>query len=373
MNILFLDQFSDLGGAQQCLLDLLPAIQQQGWNAHVAAPGDGPLVARVKALGFTADRVPSGPFSSGKKSAGDVLRFAFEWPRLTGRIRELADRYQIELLYVNGPRLLPAAAQSQMPIIFHCHNYLASGSPEWLVGRALRKSRATVIASCDFVAKPLRKYMAAERVHTVYNGVKEALNNGRARHDRTVGVVGRIAPEKGQAEFIQAVKILIERRIDCRFQICGGPLFGDREASAYYERVRALATGLPVEFVTWQSDIGGVLRGLDLLVVPSVAPEATPRVILEAYSASVPVVAFRSGGIPEIVQNDQTGFLIDEPSPRALADKIEALLQSPERLRQAAEAGRQLWQRQFMLDRCQREIVNLCNTVQMSAVADTAR
>ena len=40
MNILFLDQFSDLGGAQRCLLDLLPAVIERGWRAHVAAPGE---------------------------------------------------------------------------------------------------------------------------------------------------------------------------------------------------------------------------------------------------------------------------------------------------------------------------------------------
>ena len=41
MNILFLDQYSDLGGAQACLLDLMPAIQAQGWSAQAVLPGHG--------------------------------------------------------------------------------------------------------------------------------------------------------------------------------------------------------------------------------------------------------------------------------------------------------------------------------------------
>src|SRR5579859_8167135 len=51
MTILFLDQFSDLGGAQRCLLDLLPAVRDRGWRAHVAAPGDGPLRTHAEKLG----------------------------------------------------------------------------------------------------------------------------------------------------------------------------------------------------------------------------------------------------------------------------------------------------------------------------------
>lgn len=363
MNILFLDQFSDLGGAQQCLLDLLPAIQQEGWNAHVAMPGEGALFARVKALGITADSVPGGPFSSGKKSLVDVMRFALEWRRVSACIGELLNRYSVDLLYVNGPRLLPAAAAHPLPAVFHCHSYVPHGPSQWLMRRALRKTRATVIASCHFVADPLRKSVARDRLRVIYNGVGELSPRHNTVQSPTAGIVGRIAPEKGHLEFVEAIRILAARKVDCRYLICGAPLFGDRKASAYYERVRSLAAGLPVEFVGWQSEIGGVLAGVDLLVVPSVVSEATPRVILEAYSAGVPVVAFRSGGIPEILEDGRTGFLIDECSPGALADRIELLLKAPETLQQAADEARTLWRQRFTLDRYRREVVALCRAI----------
>ena len=92
MNILFLDQFSDLGGAQRCLLDLLPAVRERGWRAHVAAPGDGELRGRAVALGAEFHPIRCGPYESGNKSMGDFARFAAELPRLAREIARLAVR-----------------------------------------------------------------------------------------------------------------------------------------------------------------------------------------------------------------------------------------------------------------------------------------
>src|SRR5215469_13254019 len=120
MNILCLDQFSDLGGAQRCLLDLLPALVRAGWSTHVAAPGSGPLAEIAVALGATADSIPCGRYSSGRKTSREMARFAFE-------IRRLVRCYQADLLYVNGPRLLPAAALAALrgpPMLFHSHSFL---------------------------------------------------------------------------------------------------------------------------------------------------------------------------------------------------------------------------------------------------------
>ena len=82
MKILFLDQYSDLGGAQHCLLDLMPALAWAGWEALVAIPGDGPLVERVRKLGVSRRTLPLGSYRSYKKSIWDVVRFAAATPKL---------------------------------------------------------------------------------------------------------------------------------------------------------------------------------------------------------------------------------------------------------------------------------------------------
>jgi glycosyltransferase involved in cell wall biosynthesis len=367
MTILFLDQFSDLGGAQRCLLDLLPAVRDRGWRAHVAAPGEGQLRERALELGSEYHTIQCGPYESGRKSAGDVLRFAMELPRLAQQIRRLARATAADIVYVNGPRLLPAAIFSPAPVVFHCHSYLGKGYAAALAGASL--SGATVIASCRFVAEPLRPFVA--RAEFCSTGCRACLvlpEKSQHRLDSLcyIGVIGRIAQEKGQLTFIQAARML---PANYRFVICGAPLFGDAAAEQYFNTVREAATGLPVEFTGWQEDVNAILSKLDLLVVPSEPHEATTRVILEAYAAGVPVVASASGGIPEVLADGETGFLVPPNNPVRLAARIREALSDPARLKTIAANGHAAWRERFTLDQYQRRILNILERVGSKARA----
>ena len=363
MNVLILDQFSELGGAQLCLLDLIPAFCRRGWQVHVAAPGDGPLAQECRERGATFDPLPGTPYSRGRKSPADVIRFALNLPRLRHAIRTLIRRYDARLLYVNGPRLLPAASAASIPVLFHCHSLLRQRYAAWLAGRSLRAAAATVIANCHFVARPLRSWLVLSRLYVVYNGVPESpyphrpfVEDGTWR----IGMIGRIAPEKGQALFLDAARLLVKFGPPCRFVICGDALSSDRATAAYAARVRELAAGLPVEFTGWRSDVYPVLANLDLLVVPSLSGEATTRVILEAYAAGVPVVATASGGIPEVVADGQTGALAPRFTPYALANRIHALMTGPpERLHELSANARATWRERFSLELYQSRIAGI--------------
>src|SRR5689334_5877123 len=108
MKLLLLDQFSDPGGAQQGLLDLLPGIRERRWEAVVGLPGEGELFERVRQAGFPVERLDCGPYASGRKSAADVARFFRDTPRLVRQVRGMAAG--ADLVYINGPRLLPGAS-----------------------------------------------------------------------------------------------------------------------------------------------------------------------------------------------------------------------------------------------------------------------
>jgi glycosyltransferase involved in cell wall biosynthesis len=376
MKILFLDQYSDLGGAQLCLLDLMPAVAWAGWQALVAVPGNGPLVGRLREMRVAVESLPLGSYRSHQKSAWDVVRFALSTPRLVLAIRRLVKRFQPDLIYVNGPRLLPAArlARRGKPLLFHCHSRIEQRLAVRTAGRALQPSRATVIACCRFAVEPLLPYVAAECVHIVYNGVS---GSSRPPARKTpgggfhIGLVGRIAPEKGHADFLQAGRLLNDTLPNCRFVICGEALFADGVSKEYRQTLDKLAEGLPVEFLGWRDDVYEVLGRLDLLIVPSTREPATTRVVMEAYSSGLPVVAYPTGGIPEILIDEQTGFLVNPMGPRALAARILRLvLQQPERLEAAGAAGHALWLERFRVERYQREVIEILARTMGVALAE---
>ena len=356
MKILVLDQFSVPGGAQQALLETLPAFRGRGWQTTVGLPGNGELFGRIQQLGFETAQVSCGPYRSGSKSAIDLCRFAIDTPRLAAQVRRLAAG--MDLVYVNGPRLLPGVALAgvEAPVLFQAHSYLPPGGTRELAGRALRRLGASIVAVCEFVAKPWTEWVPRERVHVIYNGVGGPAAPVWRGAGRVAGCIGRIAPEKGQVEFLQAARFILRSLPDARFVIHGTPLFGEPTAEQYAQRLRAAAAGLPVEFAGWSSDIYTAFAGLDVLLVPSMAQEATTRVILEAFAAGVPVIAFRSGGIPEILDHGRTGWLADSAEQMA-ALAIEAL-GNPRLAAQVSAAGRLEWERRFTQQRLHRELLD---------------
>jgi len=371
MNLLFLDQYSDLGGAQRCFLDAAPALLAHGVTLACGLPGEGPFAAALRAARATVYYVPCGPFSHGRKTAADMVRFLWQFPRATRRIRRLVDRHATGVLYVNGPRVLAQAARAvgkECRILFHCHHRLEHAPAEWLVRRVLRNGRITVVAPCRFAAEPWLDSIPEGRLHIVPNCSPERPYRDpreRAGAEWRVGIIGRVCPEKGQAEFLAAARLLSQSSLQYRFVVCGAALFQDRRASEYEARLAALARGLPVEFIGWRDDIDPVLRELDLLVVPSQAPEAQPRVILEAFAAGVPVVSVSSGGILELIGDGLNGFLAPAAEPTLLARRIAAAIaEGRDGLARVAEQARKRWERLHRPAAFQQRIIEVVESLE---------
>jgi glycosyltransferase involved in cell wall biosynthesis len=351
MRILFIEQFSELGGGQRNLLDLLPAVIERGWKATVAAPGEGPLFEKAREIGAYTARIGIGEYSSGRKNAKDAARFVLD----TIALGRWIAHQDFDLLSVGGARLMPAAARGAIaghgskkvvrPVIFQAQHFLGKSYAVAMTNRAIRRTTATVIANSRHVASQF------ENSRVVYNGVAEIPFSNRAGSVKRIGIIGRIAPMKGQTDFLRAAAIVARELPDARFVICGAPMFTSQK---YVDEVHRLAEGLPVDFLGWREDVGTVLTELDLLIAPSTAAEATTRVILEAFSAGVPVVGYAIGGIPEIVRDGENGFLVPECEPAALARKILELARMD--LGEVARRARQDWGKQYTIARYQQEM-----------------
>ncbi len=167
-------------------------------------------------------------------------------------------------------------------------------------------------------------HLPPERRRVIYYSctVPEGDPEARRRIDRTgrpmtFGYLGRINTEKGVGTLIDAF-----RRIgpgDWRCLVAGHAMDDS------IERFRARAEGLPVEFVGWAKP-ADFLSAIDVLVVPSFWAEPSPRTIYEAYTMGVPVIGAASGGIPELIGEDNADWLFTPGDDADLAARLSAVI-----------------------------------------------
>jgi glycosyltransferase involved in cell wall biosynthesis len=159
-----------------------------------------------------------------------------------------------------------------------------------------------------------------------------------------VAFVGRVSPEKGAAELIEAARCLP----DVPIQIAGD-----------YSRMPQLVETAP-DNVTFRGQLDAdalraFYRGARLVVLPSVCFEGFPGVIVEAMQHAKPVACSRIGGLPEIVDDNVTGALFAPGDPADIAAKTQRLYRDPDLCQRLGAAGRAKAQRDFSPERyCQK-------------------
>jgi glycosyltransferase involved in cell wall biosynthesis len=355
MNILFVDQFSDPGGAQLALLDILEAAVGRGWNVRTMVPGFGALAQRASARGIPVDRLSLRAMTNGSKNVIDTVRYLHDLPQVRLEIRRAIAQHRIDLLYVNGPRLLPAVFGFDIPLIFHAHSFVNGGIPRALAIHSLKGTNAALIAASRFASSTF-EHAARYGTYIIYNGAPDFLQYRPREHTGPVrlGIVGRLSPFKGQLDFVRAVQSLHSE--DASFTIYGDSFYSEPE---YEARVRALASGTAVRFEPWRDDVGSIYRELDILAVPSLSNEVSTRVIMEAFSAGVAVVAYPSGGIPEIVDHERTGLLTAHADCAELAQFLQRLMRNPQLRNSLITAAHAEWDQRFTKQRFQNAVCDV--------------
>lgn len=365
MRILFADQFSEFGGAQIALRNLLDAVVQRDWQAKVMAPGNGPLHQACANRGIPSSLLPFARYAYGHKTVQDVFRYGTDTLRAGLAIRDAAREFRADLIYVNGPRVLPAAVfargSERVPIIFHAHSYPDRAYARRILQWCISQENVRVLAISRFVAQPF-----GPMARVVYNGVRDHGFVPRPRSKPAcVGILGRISREKGHLDFVRAAVTMAATRPGLRFLIFGETLFAD---DCYEREVRAAARDTPVEFRGWTEDVAAALHEIDILAVPSGPGEGATLVIMEAFSAGTPVVAYPSGGIPELVRHGDTGLLTPARRQRPLAEALGELLDNPDLMERLSRHGRREWEARFRLERAQSGI---CDFIEESLVCPT--
>jgi colanic acid/amylovoran biosynthesis glycosyltransferase len=247
-------------------------------------------------------------------------------------------------------------------VTVHAHDLFVSQAGLVLKLDAARFVRCISQYNADFVQRTLAAHGAridSERLWVLRCGI----DPGRYAHRPLAGAPGRertarllcIAshrPYKGLAFLIEAMDLLRERGVDASCDVIGeGALRPQLEAQirarALEERVRLVGTRSEVE-------VAEALAVCDVFVLPSiVAPdgqmEGIPIVLMEALAGGVPTIATSLSGIPELVIDGKTGFLVPPADAAALTGAVERVLADYAFAKRLAQSGRDLVQREYAI------------------------
>jgi len=146
-----------------------------------------------------------------------------------------------------------------------------------------------------------------------------------------VVAIGRLSPSKGYEYLIEAFRKLTRLNPYIHLHIIGE---AKGKKSKYLTYLKSLisryALNYNVKFLGYKSEIGTVLRGADLLVVPSVIEESFGRVVVEAFASGVPVVATKSGALTEIIDDGIDGLLVPPRDSRTLQEAMSRVINNPD-------------------------------------------
>ena len=208
--------------------------------------------------------------------------------------------------------------------------------------------------------------VASKRVSVIYPGVDPSQFTARGPGDDlrrslsiapdapVIGVVARLDPVKGHVHLLDAIPQVLTRFPGSRLLIVGT---GSAEGKLV-QRVASLGLSKAVIFTGARRDIPQLLKAMDLFVLPSLH-EGFGFALLEAMACCLPVVATEVGGIPEVVQDGQTGLLVPPADPSALAEAIIRLLEDETTRTAMGRAGHDRVMARFTVQRTAEETERL--------------
>ncbi|MEJ2076415.1 MAG: glycosyltransferase [Acidobacteriota bacterium] len=339
-RILYVDTERLWRGGQEQLLGLMSGMQARGWGILLAAPAESPLAARAAATGI--DIVP---FQQRAELSPQALL------RLLGILRG----NQVDILHFNTPTPIivggAAARLRKIPVVvasrrvnFPLKTRLSAVKYNLLLDRVFTVSVSILKTLVQGGVKPML-------VETIYEGVDLDWIDSLTTDFRlprkpgiVLGTVAHLSPEKGHRTLLEAARLLTERGLV--FHLV---LVGEGRLRPTLERI-AQQFGLEdrVTFTGFRADSEALMRQFDVFCLPSLS-EGLSSAILAAMASAQPVVSTRVGGIPELVREDETGYLVSPDAPEQLAAALARLIVDESLRRRLGRAGRKRVEAHFTL------------------------
>ncbi len=372
-HVLYVQPNSEVGGSDIALARTIEAMAATGQRSSVVLPGDGPLVARLRAAGAEVHFLPMQQLRT-LPSPTYQARYLARFPGTVWRLSRLIRQIGPDLVHSNSLYCLYgafAARLARVPHLWHVRE-MAPRVPvlTWAYARMLSGLSDTVLAMTPPCLDPLYPRGAPPHATAMPDALdgpafRATLDRGRLRRELgipagrpIIGAAARLDPWKGMPVFLEAAAEVARSHPEAVFLIAGGAPAG---LEAHEAELHAQATRLGLgpdrlHFLGWRyrlADMADVMAGFDIFCHTSVQAEPFGLVLIEAMAVETPVIASAAGGPLSILQDGVSGLLTPPGDAGALARAILRLLDAPALARQIGQQGRARQEIEFSIPRFQ--------------------
>lgn len=325
----------DWGGASRVLFTNLRFLDRARFEPVVLLSGHGPAEQLLEQLGISYQ-------------VWGALTEPHRWHSYLGAIIRAAlwfKQHGIDLVHMNRandwrPAELLAARLCRIPVIYHFHTVNHDRAPATRMATGILAVSEYVAEHSDTLGVPTRViYNTVDPVR--FEHASQIRDNWALdEHHVVVTFVGQIRKIKGIEDFVAMARQVRGEQV--RFLIVGECRYQYIQADAYTEEelLALIACDERIRYCGYQSRIQDVYYSSDIVVVPSRWQEPFGLVNIEAGAAAKAVVATRVGGIPEVIVDSETGYLVDVGDVNAMAAKVQALVDDAEKRQSLGRAAR---------------------------------
>jgi len=240
-------------------------------------------------------------------------------------------------------------------LVYHFHNKGVTTRQNQYVDNLLYKfvfKNVQVILSSKHLYTDIQKYIPENNVHYCPNGIPEnhILQKQNKKKDRSIILfLSNLYETKGVFVLLDACKILVNKGLNFQCYVVGR--WGDITERQFQAKLKEGGLINCITYLSAEHDIEKekLMQDADIFVHPTLN-DCFPLVLLEAMQNLLPIISTNEGGIPDIVENGITGFLVSKKNTESLAEKIEILLRKPKLCNKMGAAGRAKYEKEFKID-----------------------
>lgn len=344
-NIIYIDHSPKFSGAEKVLLNLLRLIKvrEKGYSPVLVCQAGSDIIEYFSREGIVTETTRMRWFT---RKAGFIERVSYAFSLISFSVFLLKEikKYDARIIQANTfisalYALIPLKISGR-PMVWYMYDILDQNLFNKIFIRLAGRGSDSIICASEAVKKRLVEFGVDEKkCKVIYNSILEQGQDHAAKGDfrkelgvpdgvPLVGMIGQITRWKGQSVFIESMPFIAKDFPSARFVLVGDVMNDfDREYKAEIESaVARKGLGDRVIMAGFRKDIPSVVSGLDIVIHASIKPDALPTVILEAMFMGKPVVATDVGGVPEIVDDGVSGFVVPPNDPKGLADAVCRLL-----------------------------------------------